>query len=71
MLFVFLPLDLLLGHAVVQNQFVVVLLQLPGRHIQLLVDFSVLVVDLPKEVHLLCQVLRRDEKKHNNLKTLS
>lgn len=37
----------------------VVLLQFSGRHVQLLVDFSVLVIDLPEEVHLLRQVLNR------------
>ena len=55
------PLDLLLGRPVVQNQFVVALLQLSGRHVQLLVHFSVLVIDLPEEVHLLRQVL---EERH-------
>lgn len=56
-----LPLDLLLGRPVVQNQFAVALLQLSGRHVQLLVHFSMLVVDLPEEVHLLRQVLEETQ----------
>lgn len=48
----------MLRRLLVQNQFVVVLLQFSGRHVQLLVDFGVLVVDLPQDVHLLGQVLK-------------
>lgn len=56
------PLDLLLGRPVVQDQFVVALLQLSGRHVQLLVHFGVLVIDLPEEVHLLRQVLEEKQE---------
>lgn len=61
-----LPLDPLLGRPVVQNQFVVALLQLSGRHVQLLIHLSMLVVDLPEEVHLLGQVLEKTSRKFNN-----
>lgn len=62
------PLDLLLGCPVVQNKFVVALLQLSGRQVELLVHFCVLVVNLSEEVHLLCQVLEAREKGDKSLK---
>lgn len=62
------PLDLLLGCPVVQNKFVVALLQLSGRQVELLVHFCVLVVNLSEEVHLLCQVLEAREKGDKGLK---
>lgn len=63
------PLDPLLGRPVVQNQFVVALLQLSGWHVQLLIHLSVLVVDLPEEVHLLRQVLEKTSRKFNKYLT--
>lgn len=51
------PLSLLLGRPVLLNQLAVTLLQLSRRHVQLLIDFGVLVVDLPQQLHLLVQVL--------------
>ncbi|KAF3853792.1 hypothetical protein F7725_014480 [Dissostichus mawsoni] len=51
------PLDLLLGRPVVLNQFSIAELQLSGRHVQLLVHFGVLIIDMTEEVHLLGQVL--------------
>lgn len=56
------PLDLLLGQAVVLHQSVVALLQIPGCCVQLLVHFSVLVVHLTQQVHLLGQVLMGEKK---------
>lgn len=44
----------------------VALLQLSGRHVQLLIHFSMLVVDLPEEVHLFGQVLEKTSRKFNN-----
>lgn len=49
--------DLVLGQAVVLDQPLVVLLQVPGGHVQLLVHLGVLVVHLTQQLHLFAQVL--------------
>lgn len=52
------PLDPVLGSTVLQHQPLVAFLQVSCRQVQLLVNFGVLVVHLPQEIHLLGQVLQ-------------
>lgn len=52
------PLDPVLGRAVLQHQPLVAFLQVSCCQVQLLINFGMLVVHLPQEIHLLGQVLR-------------
>lgn len=56
------PVDLGLGQAVVLHQPVVALLHIPGSHVQLLIQFGVLIVHLTQQLHLFGQVLMHKRK---------